>query len=107
MAQQPNVNLRVHPSFFDLMMTVLKNNAETAPDQQTRNAAGDLMKKRMRFSRRYPDCKGGEVVSIRMYESEAAEMVWQLLAACAVHYEVAQEYSQELEQGGPGRGPIG
>lgn len=84
---------------FDLMMAVLESNA-AAEDVPTRNNALDLMDKRMRFTRLYPGKAGEQYASIQMYESEAAEMVWQLLYACAGVYQPKEEYSKELKHGG-------
>ena len=39
---------------------------------------------------------------MRMYESEASELIWQLLYACIGAYEVEKEYSAELKEGGEG-----
>ena len=104
MAQLPNVKLKVHPSTFDLMMAVLERNA-AAEDVPTRNSAQDLMDKRMRFSRRFCGVGGKPYVSMRMYESEASEMIWQLLYACAGFYQPDREYSTELKKGGGGDAP--
>ena len=101
MAQLPSVKLKIHPSMFDLMMAVLERNA-TAEDAQTRNNALDLMDKRMRFTRLYPGKDGQQYASVRMYEDEAAEMIWQLLYACAGMYLPKKEYSKELNYGGAG-----
>ena len=101
MAQLPNVKLNVHPSMFDLMMAVLERNA-AAEDVPTRNSAQDLMEKRMRFSQRCCGVGGKPYVSMWMYESEASEMIWQLLYACIGAYEVEKEYSAELKEGGEG-----
>lgn len=84
---------------FDLMMSVLERNA-AAEDVLTRNNAKDLMDKRMRFTRLYPGKDGEQYASIQMYESEAAEMVWQLLYAYIGAFEVEKEYSAELCKGG-------
>ncbi len=81
---------------FDLMMAVLERNA-AAEDVPTRNNALDLMEKRMRFTRLYPGRDGEQYASIQMYESEAAEMIWQLLYACAGTYQPKKEYSKELK----------
>lgn len=102
MAQVPNVKLRVHPSMFDLMMAVLERNA-AAEDTPTRINARDLMDKRMRFTRLYPGKDGEQYASIQMYESEAAEMIWQLLYACAEVYSPEKEYNKELKHGGGGQ----
>ena len=84
---------------FDLMMAVLERNA-AAEDMPTRNNALDLMEKRMRFTRLYPGKDGEQYASVQMYESEAAEMIWQLLYACAGVYPPKKEYSKELKHGG-------
>ena len=101
MAQLPNVKLQIHPSMFDLMMAVLERNA-ASEDVPTRGNARDLMEKRMRFSRLYPSEDGGQYASVLMYESEAAEMIWQLLYACAGAYPLEKEYSKGLKHGGAG-----
>ena len=99
MAQLPNVKLKVHPSMFDLMMTVLERNA-AAEDVPTHSNALDLMEKRMRFTRLDPGKDGEQYASVQMHESEAAEMIWQLLYACAGVYPPKKEYSKELKHGG-------
>ena len=99
MAQIPPVKLRVHPSTFDLMMAVLAHNAASADDERTRRDAGDLMEKRMRFTRLYPGKDGQQYASVQMYEDEAAEMIWQLLSACAGMYPLEREYHKELKHG--------
>ena len=98
MAQLPNVKLKVHPSMFDLMMAVLERNT-AAEDVPTRNNALDLMEKRMRFTRLYPGKDGEQYASVQMYEDEAAEMIWQLLSACAWMYPLEKEYHKELKHG--------
>ena len=95
MAQLPNVKLQIHPSMFDLMMAVLERNA-ASEDVPTRSNARDLMEKRMRFTRLYPDKDGGQYASVLM------EMIWQLLYACAGTYPLEKEYSKELKHGGVG-----
>lgn len=98
MAQMPNVKLQLHPSFFDLLMTVLEKNTWSA-DEGTRSGAKDLMEKRMRYSRLYGEPGKSEYVSMRMYDSEASEMVWQLLTACVDSYEPEKSFSQDLRRG--------
>ena len=41
-----------------------------------------------------------EDASVQMYESEAAEMIWQLLIACGGTHQPKKEYSKELKRGG-------
>lgn len=99
MGQLPNVRMKLHPSSFDLLMSILEDNAENRANEEIRSAARDLVEKRMRFTRLYPGDTGNFYASVRMYETEAAEMIWQLLYACADHYTVREEYSKRLAGG--------
>jgi len=87
---------------FDLMMTVLADNAANAPYESVRLGAEDLMEKRMRFSRLYPGTGGDSYASVRMYEKEAAELIWQLLLSAVGKYDVSEEYHKKLKNGGGG-----
>lgn len=98
----PPVKLEMHPAFFDLLMTVLEDNAMRCPLEETRAAATELLDKEMKYSRVYTN-EHGPYVSIRMYESEAAKMIWQLLIGAVDNYEVIKEYSKELSKGGTKR----
>jgi len=73
MAQIPNTKLELHPSMFDLLMTVLAYNAANAPVESVRSGAKDLMEKRMRFTRLYMSKDGEQYASLCMYENEAEE----------------------------------
>lgn len=99
MGQLPNVRIKLHPSSFDLLMSILEDNAKNGADESIRSAARDLVEKRMRFTRLYPGDTGNLYASVRMYETEAAEMIWQLLYACADHYTVREKYSKRLAGG--------
>ena len=94
----PSVKLVIHPSTFDLLITVLENNAKNAPDEETRQNIRNLIDKRIQYTRLYPYAEG-QYASVRMYESEAAETIWQLLVACAEHYVVTEKYSEQLNGG--------
>ncbi len=98
MAQYPSIKLTMHPSMFNLLMTVLEENANNVPQEREREQAKDLIEKRMRFSRVYSD-EDGEYVSVLMYDNEAAATVWQLLVACTNHYEVTKDYTEKLKRG--------
>ncbi len=87
---------------FDLMMTALADNAANVPYESVRLAAEDLMEKRMRFTRLYPGTDGEPYVSVRMYEKEAAELIWQLLLSAIGKYDVSEEYHKKLKNGGGG-----
>ena len=41
MAQIPNIKLELHPSMFDLLMTVLAYNAANAPVESVRSGANN------------------------------------------------------------------
>ena len=64
MAQIPNTKLELHPSMFDLLMTVLAYNAANAPVESVRSGAKDLMEKRMRFTRLYMSKDGEQYASL-------------------------------------------
>ena len=99
MAQIPNIKLELHPSMFDLLMTVLAYNAANAPVESVRSGAKDLMEKRMRFTRLYMSKDGEQYASLCMYENEAEEMIWQLLLPAALNYDVSEEYHKKLKVG--------
>lgn len=91
----PPVRLKIHPSAFDLLMAVLENNATNAVEKNDRDHAIDLMNKRMKYTRIYTN-ESVPYASLRMYETEASEMIWQLLIAAIGSVEVRKEYSKEL-----------
>ena len=68
MGQYPSIKLTMHPSMFNLLMTVLEKNAEAVPQERERERAKELIEKRMRFSRVYSD-ENGDYVSVIMYDS--------------------------------------
>ena len=70
---------------------------DTEPQERERERAKELIEKRMRFSRVYSD-ENGDYVSVIMYDSEAAETVWQLVASTN-HYEVTKDYTEKLKRG--------
>ena len=98
MGQYLSIKLTMHPSMFNLLMTVLEKNAEAVPQERERERAKELIEKRMRFSRVYSD-ENSDYVSVIMYDSEAAETVWQLLVASTNHYEVTKDYTEKLKRG--------
>lgn len=94
----PPVKLKIHPSMFDLLMAVLEDNAQYATQEADRNHAKDLMEKRMKYTRIYTN-ETGAYASLRMYETEASEMIWQLLIAAVGSVEASKEYSKKLMGG--------
>ena len=75
--------MKLNSDNFDLLMTILEVHAEERDVPGLANDAHDLMDKRMRFSRLCTGPEGQDYVDIFMYESEAVEMIWQLLFAAA------------------------
>ncbi|WP_337653163.1 hypothetical protein, partial [Clostridium sp.] len=61
------------------------------------SGAKDLMEKRMRFTRLYMGKGGEQYASLRTYENEAEEMIWQLLLTAALNYDVSEEYHKKLK----------
>ena len=94
----PPVKLIIHSTAFDLLMAVLEDNALNAPKESDRVSAKELMEKRARYTRFYTD-KSGICASLRMYETEASEMIWQLLLAAVGNVQVRREYSKDLMGG--------
>ena len=46
MGQYPSIKLTMHPSMFNLLMTVLEKNAEAVPQERERERAKELIEKR-------------------------------------------------------------
>ena len=100
MAQLPPVHMKLNLANFDLLMTILAIHAETQDVPGLANDAHDLLDKCLRFSRFCTDLDGWQYVDIFMYESEASEMIWQLLFAAAdVDMDVG-DYHSRLQKGG-------
>jgi len=77
----------------------LEDNAQNAVRKPGRSHARELREKRMRYTRIYTD-ENGPYASLRMYEKEAPDMIWQLLIAAADSVETGKEYSRNLMGGG-------
>lgn len=86
--------------YVDLLMTILEVHAEERDVPGLANDAHDLMDKRMRFSRLCTGPEGQDYVDIFMYESEAVEMIWQLLFAAADADMAVNDYHSRLQRGG-------
>ena len=96
MAQLPSVHMKLNPDNFDLLMTILAIHAEK---RDVPGLANDLMDKRLRFSRLCTDLGGWQYVDIFMYESEASEMIWQLLFAAADADMEVRDFHSRLQKG--------
>lgn len=99
MAQLPSVHMKLNPDNFDLLMTILAIHSEKRDVPGLANDAHDLMDKRLRFSRLCTDLAGWQYVDIFMYESEASEMVWQLLFAAADADMEVRDFHSRLQKG--------
>lgn len=99
MAQLPPVHMKLNLENFDLLMTVLAIHAENQDVPGLANDAHDLLDKRLRFSRLCTDLDGWQYVDIFMYESEASEMIWQLLFAAADVDMDVRDYHSRLQKG--------
>lgn len=99
MAQLPPVHMKLNLDNFDLLMTILAIHAEKLDVPGLANDAHDLMDKRLRFSRLCTDLDGWQYVDIFMYESEASEMIWQLLFAAADTDMEVRDFHSRLQKG--------
>ena len=52
----------------------------------------------MRFPRRYEDAAGQARVDLRLYPSDASEIIWLLLVAAGGNYEITKKYSADLKE---------
>lgn len=99
MAQLPPVHMKLNLANFDLLMTILAIHAENQDVSGLANDAHDLLDKRLRFSRLCTDLDGWQYVDIFLYESEASEMIWQLLFAAADADMEVRDYHSRLQKG--------
>ena len=97
MPQLPPVKLDVFSEWYDLLMTILEENKDFLTDD-LRHANERQMKKLMRFPRRYEDAAGQARVDLRLYPSDASEIIWLLLVAAGGNYEITKKYSADLKE---------
>ena len=76
MAKLPPVKLETHTTWFNLLLTVLHEHAESNPYEEYRQMAQKLIVKCMAYGTPFTDGYGASCVDLRMYPSEAGDTIW-------------------------------
>lgn len=97
MATLPPVKLDIHADWFNLLITVLHQQAEQNPYEEYRDMAQKLIGQFMRYERPFVDSDFESCVVLRMYPKEAGNTIWLLLLALCDHYDPDRDYSAELK----------
>lgn len=97
MAKLPPVKLETHTTWFNLLLTVLHEHAESNPYEEYRQMAQKLTAKCMAYGTPFTDGYGASCVDLRMYPSEAGDTIWLLLLALCGQYDPDRDYSAELK----------
>ena len=84
MASLPPVKLDTHEDWFNLLMTVLHQQAEQNPYEEYREMAQKLIDQFMRYGRPFVDSDHAPCVALRMYPKEAGNTIWLLLLSSDV-----------------------
>ena len=96
MASLPPVILDTHENWFNLLMTVLHQQAEQNPYEEYREMAQKLIDQFMRYGRPFVDSDHAPCVALRMYPKEAGNTIWLLLLSLCNYYDPDRDYSAEL-----------
>ncbi len=97
MASLPPVILDTHEDWFNLLMTVLHQQAEQNPFEEYREMAQKLIGQFMRYGRPFVDSYHAPCVALRMYPKEAGNTIWLLLLSLCNQYDPDKDYSAELK----------
>ena len=97
MASLPPVKLDTHEDWFNLLMTVLHQQAEQNPYEEYREMAQKLIDQFMRYGRPFVDSDHAPCVALRMYPKEAGNTIWLLLLSLCNQYDPDKDYSAELK----------
>ncbi len=98
MAGLPPVKLETHTTWFNLLLTVLHEHAESNPYEEYRQMAQKLIAKCMAYGTPFTDGYGASCVDLRMYPSEAGDTIWLLLLALCGQYDPDRDYSAKAEK---------
>ena len=97
MANLPPVKLETHTTWFNLLLTLLREHAQNNPYEEYRQMAQKLIVKCMAYGTPFTDGYGASCVDLRMYPSEAGDTIWLLLLALCGQYDPDRDYSAELK----------
>lgn len=95
MKSLPQIHLDMHCSWLDLMLTVLRHSAARNPIPEFRDEAVRLLEQINRYAVCYTDQDGKACVKLRLYPTEGAALIWQLLLALSDHYELEPNRIQQ------------
>ena len=84
-------------NWFNLLMTVLHQQAEQNPYEEYREMAQKLIDQFMRYRRPFVDSDHAPCVALRMYPKEAGNTIWLLLLSLCNQYDPDKDYSAELK----------
>ena len=85
MASLPPVKLDTHEDWFNLLMTVLHQQAEQNPYEEYREMAQKLIDQFMRYGRPFVDSDHAPCVALRMYPKEAGIPSGCYCSPCAIN----------------------
>ena len=78
--RKPKVQLVIDKDAYNMLIQVLENNAATEySDSMTIDRADKLLGKIEQYVRLFVTDDGRESAEIRFFESEASELIWQLI----------------------------
>ena len=98
MASLPPVILDTHEDWFNLLMTVLHQQAEQNPFEEYREMAQKLIGQFMRYGRPFVDSDHAPCVALR-YVPEGGRKYQSgcCCSPCAIQYDPDKDYSAELK----------
>ena len=96
MASLPPVKLDTHEDWFNLLMTVLHQQAEQNPYEEYREMAQKLIDQFMRYGRPFVDSDHAPCVALRMYPKEAGNTIWLLLLSQCRTGQICSHFLQPI-----------
>ena len=96
MASLPPVKLDTHEDWFNLLMTVLHQQAEQNPYEEYREMAQKLIDQFMRYGRPFVDSDHAPAWRFGCTEG-AGNTIWLLLLSLCNQYDPDKDYSAELK----------
>ena len=95
MKNLPQIRLDMHHSWLGLLRAVLRRSAAENPIPEFRDEAARLLGQIDRYAVCYTDQDGKACVKLRLYPTEGAALIWQLLLALSDHYELEPNRAQQ------------
>lgn len=95
MKNLPQIRLDMHHSWLGLLRAVLRRSAAENPIPEFQDEAARLLEQINRYAVCYTDQDGKACVKLRLYPTEGAALIWQLLLALSDHYELEPNRIQQ------------